>query len=55
MLLNDVGVSPYGKLPKLLAEIFGRYGASDYCGVLAEYNRGRSGEALPRSPMPLHT
>jgi len=36
ILLQDLGVSPYRKLPNFVAEVFARYGASDYAGVVAE-------------------
>jgi dimethylaniline monooxygenase (N-oxide forming) len=38
ILLKDLGLSPYRKLPNIIAEIFGRYGASDYASVVEEYN-----------------
>ncbi|HXD09981.1 MAG TPA: hypothetical protein VN653_07965, partial [Anaerolineales bacterium] len=38
ILLKDLGISPYRKLPNIFAEIFGRYGSSDYAGVVKEYN-----------------
>lgn len=33
ILLNELGVSPYRKLPNVVAELFARYGAVDYAGV----------------------
>ena len=33
ILLNELGVSPYRKLPNVVAEVFARYGAVDYAGV----------------------
>jgi hypothetical protein len=41
ILLADLGVSPYRKLPNLFAEVFARYGPGDYVGVSAEYERRR--------------
>jgi cation diffusion facilitator CzcD-associated flavoprotein CzcO len=38
ILLKDLGVSPYRKLPNVFAEIFGRYGSADYAGVVEEYD-----------------
>jgi len=38
ILLKDLRISPYRKLPNIFAEIFGRYGSSDYTGVVKEYN-----------------
>ncbi len=41
MLLQDLGVSPYRKLPNVIAEVFARYAAIDYAGVVDEVRRGR--------------
>jgi len=43
ILLKDLGVSPYRKLPNIFAEIFGRYGSADYEGVVKEYNKSMRG------------
>ena len=53
ILLQDLGVSPYRKLPNIFAEIFARYNAADYAGVVDEYlaRPPRS----PRRPVPLPT
>ena len=48
MLLQDLGVSPYRKLPNVVAEVFGRYGASDYAGVMQEVRASRR----PMRPVP---
>ena len=42
ILLRDLEVSPYRKMPNILAEIFDRYNCSDYKNVLEEYNRNLS-------------
>ena len=55
ILLKDLGISPYRKLPNILAEIFGRYGSSDYKGVVEEYNRKRTRRTEPLSPLEVHT
>ena len=53
IMLADLGVSPYRKLPNVFAEIFSAYGASDYRGVVDEFlaqpARG------PRRPLDLKT
>jgi hypothetical protein len=50
ILLKDLGVSPYRKLPNIFAEIFGRYGSADYSRVIEEYlgqrTRGSQQRAL---------
>jgi dimethylaniline monooxygenase (N-oxide forming) len=52
ILLQDLGVSPYRKLPNPVAELFGRYGARDYAGVVDEVRRSGS---RPRPVRPLDT
>lgn len=52
ILCADLGVSPYRKLPNVVAEVFARYGASDYAGVTEEVRRGTK---RPLKPAPLHT
>jgi dimethylaniline monooxygenase (N-oxide forming) len=37
VILKDIGVSPYRKMPNIFAEVFGRYGADDYRGISEEY------------------
>ena len=36
-MLLELGISPYRKLPNLVAEGFGRYGSFDYHGIVAAY------------------
>lgn len=54
ILLKDLGLSPYRKLPNLFAEVFAAYGARDYAGVVDEYLLGQTG-AAPRRPLVLPT
>ena len=46
ILLQDLGVSPYRKLPNVVAEVFARYGAEDYAGVVEDV---RANLARPRA------
>jgi len=55
ILLKDLGVSPYRKLPNVFAEIFGRYGASDYRDVVDEYNSQSTRESQQRTPLQVDT
>ena len=55
ILLMDLGVSPYRKLPNPFAELFSRYEAADYRGVYEEYERSKSRRATPLKPLPLDT
>lgn len=48
ILLKDLGISPYRKLPNVFAEIFGRYGSADYEGILEEYNYKNRQKSEPR-------
>lgn len=45
MMLKEIGVSAYRKMPNFLAEVFGRYEARDYKGVSEEYLRKK--RAMP--------
>jgi hypothetical protein len=55
ILLMELGVSPYRKLPNPVAELFSRYEASDYRGVYEEYERKKSKRTAPLKPLPLDT
>jgi len=55
ILLKDLGISPYRKLPNIFAEIFGRYQPSDYLGVSEEYNHKKKSRSTPLHPLPLDT
>lgn len=37
IMLADLGVSPYRKLPNVIAEVFSAYGAADYADVVDEF------------------
>ncbi len=55
ILLQDLGVSPYRKLPNIFAEVFARYGAWDYHGVVEEYERKKAKCSAPLKPVGLDT
>ncbi len=55
ILLRDLGVSPYRKMPNILAEIFDRYNCSDYKNVLEEYNRNKTSRSTPVRPLAVPT
>ncbi len=55
ILLKELQVSPYRKLPNPLAELFSRYEASDYKGVYEEYARTRAKRTAPLKTLPLDT
>jgi len=55
ILLKDLGVSPYRKLPNIFAEIFGRYGSSDYRDVVEEYNSQSTRGSKQRIPLQVET
>ena len=55
ILLMELGVSPYRKLPNPFAELFSRYEASDYQGVYEEYERARAKRTARLKTLPLDT
>ncbi|HSJ89263.1 MAG TPA: hypothetical protein VK909_18780, partial [Anaerolineales bacterium] len=55
ILLKELQVNPYRKLPNPFAELFSRYEASDYEGVYEEYERGRLKRKRPLHVLPIHT
>jgi len=55
ILLKDLGISPYRKLPNLFAEIFGRYGSADYEGILEEYDHRNKRRSEPRALLQVDT
>ena len=55
ILLKDLNVSPYRKLPNVFAEIFGRYAADDYRGVFDDYNRQTAHRTQPMTPLMVDT
>ncbi len=55
IMLKDLGVSPYRKMPNVFAELFSEYGAADYAAVLDDYRNVRETTALPREVMEVDT
>ena len=55
ILLMELDVSPYRKMPNVFAELFSRYEASDYRGVFEEYERKKAKRAMPLRTLPLDT
>ena len=55
IMLQELGVSPYRKMPNLFAEIFAQYGADDYRGVFDEYLRQSRRRDAPLRSLPLNT
>lgn len=55
ILLRDLQVSPYRKMPNIFAEIFSRYHCSDYKTVLEEYNLNRTSRTIPLHPLAVST
>ncbi|MEP6895672.1 MAG: hypothetical protein ABI986_08705 [Chloroflexota bacterium] len=55
ILLKELGVSPYRKLPNPIAEIFVRYEAKDYRNVLKEYEQNKSKRIKPLASLPIQT
>ena len=55
ILLKDLGLSPYRKLPNIFAEIFGRYGSTDYETIADEYNNKNTRGSKQLIPMEVDT
>jgi hypothetical protein len=55
VLLKELNVSPYRKLPNVFAEIFGRYESSDYRGVWEEYERNNRKRVERLTSLPIDT
>jgi hypothetical protein len=55
ILLMELEVTPYRKLPNPFAELFSRYEASDYKGIYEEYERKKSKRTMPLKTLPLDT
>ncbi|MCZ6892719.1 MAG: hypothetical protein O7H40_01565, partial [Gammaproteobacteria bacterium] len=55
VMLIELGLSPYRKLPNIVAEIFGRYGAADYAGLVDQYLQRRAGRNTALLIRDIHT
>jgi pyridine nucleotide-disulfide oxidoreductase len=55
IMLKELGLSPYRKMPNVFAEIFSQYGAEDYRDLLAEYKIIREKSSAPRQVLMLDT
>ena len=55
ILLMELEVSPYRKLPNVFAEIFSRYEASDYKDIHKEYERKKTKRKTLLQTLPLDT
>jgi len=55
ILLMELEVSPYRKLPNPFAELFSRYEASDYKGIYEEYERRKQKRTAPLKTLSLDT
>ncbi len=53
IMLADLGISPFRKLPNVFAEVFAAYRPADYAGVVEEFLTPR--RAIPRRPVALAT
>jgi dimethylaniline monooxygenase (N-oxide forming) len=55
ILLKELEVSPYRKMPNPFAEVFSRYEAADYKGIFEEYERRKAKRTAPLKTLPLDT
>ncbi len=52
IMLSDIGVSPYRKIPNVFAEVFSPYGPADYAAVVDEFLSHRADRPYQPSPLP---
>lgn len=55
IMLMELGISPYRKLPNIFAEVFGRYEAADYKTIYEDYKKNRERNPVPLKTLPLNT
>ena len=55
MILRELGINPYRKMPNPLAEVFGQYGAKDYRNIVDEYLSKARKRTTPLPSLPLDT
>ena len=55
VILKDLGLNPYRKLPNILAELFSQYGPDDYVDIFEEYRAGRTQRSTTLRTLALDT
>lgn len=55
VLLKDLGLNPYRKMPNIAAELFSQYGPDDYLDIFEEYRSGRTQRAQTLRVLALDT
>jgi dimethylaniline monooxygenase (N-oxide forming) len=55
VLLKDLGLNPYRKMPNILAELFSQYGPDDYLDIFEEYRARRTQRSEPLHTLALDT
>ena len=55
VLLKDLGLNPYRKMPNILAELFSQYGPDDYVDIFEEYRARRTQRSEPLRTLALDT
>lgn len=55
ILLKDLGISAYRKLPNVFAEVFGEYQPSDYKEIFNEYAKNKKSRKGPLRPLDIDT
>ena len=55
VLLQDLGLNPYRKMPNILAELFSQYGPDDYVCIYEEYQTRRKQRNQPLQALALDT
>ena len=55
VLLQELGLNPYRKMPNVFAELFSQYGPDDYVGIYEEYRAARTRGGEPMRTLALDT
>lgn len=55
IIMQDLEMSPYRKMPNIFLEVFGRYGPTDYATVVEEYFRNKKYRSRPLKPVSANT
>jgi hypothetical protein len=54
IMLQELDVSPYRKMPNVFAEVFSRYKAEDYQGVYETYEKRKEKRKKPLRSLPMN-
>ena len=55
IIMQDLGLNPYRKMPNIFYEMFARYGPLDYATVVEEYFHNKKYRSRPLKPVQANT